>query len=71
MYHAVRDFTADPVSFPPDEMRALIQELVLRNIHYIEYFTDNVTQAANNQHYIPIVDAAVAHQSNASDLVSS
>ena len=28
LYHAVRDFTADPVSFPPDEVRALIRELV-------------------------------------------
>ncbi|EKM60245.1 glycoside hydrolase family 31 protein [Phanerochaete carnosa HHB-10118-sp] len=51
LYHAFRDFTADPVSFPPDEMRTFIQEL-----------------AQNNQHYIPIVDAAIAHQGNASDL---
>ncbi|GJE89296.1 glycoside hydrolase family 31 protein [Phanerochaete sordida] len=51
LYHAIRDFTSDPVSFPPEEMRAFIREL-----------------AANNQHYIPILDAAVAHQSNDSDL---
>ncbi|KDQ51365.1 glycoside hydrolase family 31 protein [Jaapia argillacea MUCL 33604] len=51
LYHAVRDFTSDPVSFPGDEMRAFIEEL-----------------AANNQHYIPIVDAAVAKQVNSTDL---
>ena len=28
LYHAVRDFTSDPVSFPPEEVRALIEELV-------------------------------------------
>ena len=28
LYHAVRDFTADPVSFPPDEVRSFIRELV-------------------------------------------
>ena len=30
LYHAFRDFTADPVSFPPDQMLAFIQELVRR-----------------------------------------
>lgn len=28
LYHALRDFTSDPVSFPPDEMRDFIRELV-------------------------------------------
>ncbi|OSX68164.1 glycoside hydrolase family 31 protein [Postia placenta MAD-698-R-SB12] len=51
LYHAVRDFTTDPVSFPAAEMRAFTQEL-----------------AANHQHYIPIVDAAVAKQVNATDI---
>ncbi|KAH9475774.1 Alpha-glucosidase [Psilocybe cubensis] len=51
LYHAVRDFTADPVSFPPDEMRTFIREL-----------------NANNQHYIPIVDAAIPKQINATDI---
>ncbi|KAJ3553463.1 hypothetical protein NM688_g3600 [Phlebia brevispora] len=51
LYHALRDFTSDPVSFPADEMRAFIGELT-----------------SNNQRYIPIVDAAVAKQVNASDL---
>jgi alpha-glucosidase len=51
LYHAVRDFTSDPVTFPGDEMRSFIEEL-----------------HANNQHYIPIVDAAVAKQVNATDI---
>jgi len=28
LYHAVRDFTSDPVSFPGEEMRKFIGELV-------------------------------------------
>ena len=28
LYHALRDFTTDPVSFPADEMREFIGELV-------------------------------------------
>ncbi|KIK64069.1 glycoside hydrolase family 31 protein [Collybiopsis luxurians FD-317 M1] len=51
LYHAFRDFTSDPVSFPGDEVRAFIQEL-----------------ASNNQHYIPILDAAVPVLTNASDV---
>ncbi|KAJ3793712.1 glycosyl hydrolases family 31-domain-containing protein [Lentinula aff. detonsa] len=51
LYHAFRDFTSDPVSFPGDEMRAFIQEL-----------------ASNNQHYIPILDAAIPHPTNVTDV---
>lgn len=28
LYHAFRDFTSDPVSFPASEMKAFIEELV-------------------------------------------
>ncbi|KAI0800475.1 glycosyl hydrolases family 31-domain-containing protein [Fomes fomentarius] len=51
LYHAYRDFTTDPVSFPAEEVRAFIRDL-----------------AANNQRYIPIVDAAVAHTTNDTDV---
>ncbi|KAG2130855.1 glycosyl hydrolases family 31-domain-containing protein, partial [Suillus clintonianus] len=51
LYHAYRDFTTDPVSFPGDEVRGFIQELV-----------------ANHQHYIPIVDAAIAVTRNSTDV---
>ncbi|GLB41383.1 putative glycosyl hydrolase 31 family protein [Lyophyllum shimeji] len=51
LYHAVRDFTTDPVTYPAEEVRAFIREL-----------------AANDQHYIPIVDAAIAKQVNATDI---
>ncbi|KAJ3552717.1 hypothetical protein NM688_g4009 [Phlebia brevispora] len=51
LYHARRDFTSDPTSFPGEEVRSFIREL-----------------AENNQHYIPILDAAVPVQSNESDM---
>ncbi|KAI9062310.1 glycoside hydrolase family 31 protein [Trametes sanguinea] len=51
LYHALRDFTTDPVSFPADQMAAFVGELT-----------------ANQQHYIPIVDAAIAKLVNASDV---
>ncbi|EIN04539.1 hypothetical protein PUNSTDRAFT_108330 [Punctularia strigosozonata HHB-11173 SS5] len=51
LYHARRDFTSDPVSFPGDEERAFIEEL-----------------HENHQRYIAIVDAAVAHTANATDV---
>lgn len=35
LYHAVRDFTSDPVTFPGDEMRAFIRELASNNQRYI------------------------------------
>ena len=35
LYHAVRDFTSDPVSFPGDEMKAFIAELVSHLYHEI------------------------------------
>lgn len=28
LYHAVRDFTNDPISFPIDEVKAFIDDLV-------------------------------------------
>ncbi|KAF9067849.1 glycosyl hydrolases family 31-domain-containing protein [Rhodocollybia butyracea] len=52
LYHAFRDFTSDPVSFPGDEVRSFIQQLLRPFL------------------VIPIVDAAVAHLANATDVVS-
>ncbi|KAI0353239.1 hypothetical protein OH77DRAFT_1497460 [Trametes cingulata] len=51
LYHALRDFTTDPTSFPADQMKEFIGELT-----------------ANHQHYIPILDAAVAILVNSSDV---
>ncbi|RDB29943.1 Alpha-glucosidase [Hypsizygus marmoreus] len=50
LYHAVRDFTTDPVTYPGVGMRAFTRAL-----------------ADNHQKYIPIVDAAIPKQGNASD----
>ncbi|EJD47637.1 hypothetical protein AURDEDRAFT_61870, partial [Auricularia subglabra TFB-10046 SS5] len=52
LYHAVRDYTTDPVSYPAEEVRQFIHEL-----------------HANNQRYIPIVDAAVPKQVNDTDIL--
>ena len=35
LYHAVRDFTSDPVTFPGDEMRAFIRELVRNPLAFL------------------------------------
>ncbi|KAF9528217.1 glycosyl hydrolases family 31-domain-containing protein [Crepidotus variabilis] len=51
LYHAVRDFTTDPISFPAEEVRDFIREL-----------------NANKQHYVPIVDAGIPKQVNATDV---
>ncbi|KAI0271249.1 glycosyl hydrolases family 31-domain-containing protein [Gloeopeniophorella convolvens] len=51
LYHSLRDFTTDPVSFPGDQMRDFIANLT-----------------ANNQHYIPILDAAINHIANNTDV---
>ncbi|KAL4070257.1 glycoside hydrolase family 31 protein [Scleroderma citrinum] len=51
LYHAFRDFTTDPVTFPTDQMKAFIEGL-----------------AANHQHFIPIVDAAIAVSVNDTDV---
>ena len=40
MYHARRDFTSDPVSFPPDEMRTFIQELVSELVDHVYALSD-------------------------------
>ncbi|KAJ6528271.1 glycosyl hydrolases family 31-domain-containing protein [Mycena vulgaris] len=50
LYHAFRDFTADPVSFPAEGMREFVADL-----------------KKNNQHYIPIVDAAIPKEINSTD----
>ncbi|KIJ64020.1 glycoside hydrolase family 31 protein [Hydnomerulius pinastri MD-312] len=51
LYHAYRDFTTDPVSFPPEEVQLFVENL-----------------ASNYQHYIPIVDAALAVTVNSTDV---
>jgi hypothetical protein len=87
LYHAFRDFTTDPVSFPIDDVKALIDNLVriksisseFDGVHWAYLFrrpiTSIVGEAASNVICsniipdIPIVDAAVAKQVNATDIV--
>lgn len=72
LYHALRDFTTDPVSFPADEMRAFIGQLVripLWTLPCARSLVLSHFQTANNQHYIPILDAGIAVLVNDSDVV--
>jgi hypothetical protein len=51
LYHAYRDFTTDPVSFPADELRAFIQELVSVSPDGMRIVLTLIYKAANHQHY--------------------
>ncbi len=44
LYHAVRDFTTDPVTFPADEVRAFIQDLVSNLIYTRLYNSSQLTR---------------------------
>ncbi|PIL30006.1 hypothetical protein GSI_07917 [Ganoderma sinense ZZ0214-1] len=86
LYHAIRDFTTDPVSFPAGEVRAFVDELVrisrppspcaisrpphdtLAHERDPPAAASNLLQTANQQHYVPIVDAAIAILVNDSDV---
>ncbi|KAF9779894.1 glycosyl hydrolases family 31-domain-containing protein [Thelephora terrestris] len=52
LYHAYRDFTTDPVRYPTEDIRSFISALA---------------SAANEQHYVPIVDAAIPVLTNKTD----
>ena len=49
LYHAVRDFTSDPVSFTADDMRKFIQDLVRASCNGTPD-ADFSYQHASNQH---------------------
>ncbi|KAI0757707.1 glycosyl hydrolases family 31-domain-containing protein [Daedaleopsis nitida] len=53
LYHAVRDFTTDPVSFPADEMRELIGELALSRQHYIPIVDAGIPVLVNSSDEYP------------------
>ncbi|KAH7909433.1 glycoside hydrolase family 31 protein [Hygrophoropsis aurantiaca] len=48
LYHAYRDFTTDPVSFPGDEMREFIQELAANHQHYIPIVDVGIALTVNS-----------------------
>ncbi|KAI0735986.1 glycosyl hydrolases family 31-domain-containing protein [Earliella scabrosa] len=48
LYHALRDFTTDPVSFPADEMRAFIGELTANHQHYIPILDAGIARLVND-----------------------
>ncbi|KAI0329127.1 hypothetical protein GY45DRAFT_1325358 [Cubamyces sp. BRFM 1775] len=47
LYHALRDFTTDPVSFPPDQMAAFIGELTANHQHYIPIVDAGIAKLVN------------------------
>ncbi|KAL0959205.1 hypothetical protein HGRIS_014485 [Hohenbuehelia grisea] len=48
LYHAVRDFTMDPVSFPAEEMRAFIRELASNHQKYIPIVDAAIPKQVNS-----------------------
>ncbi|KAH7909434.1 glycoside hydrolase family 31 protein [Hygrophoropsis aurantiaca] len=48
LYHEYRDFTSDPISYPGDEMRALIQELESNHQRYIPIVDAAVAVTVNS-----------------------
>ncbi|KIP03529.1 glycoside hydrolase family 31 protein [Phlebiopsis gigantea 11061_1 CR5-6] len=47
LYHAVRDFTADPVSFPPEKVRSFIRELAENHQHYVPILDAAIPKQTN------------------------
>ncbi|OJA14819.1 hypothetical protein AZE42_04199 [Rhizopogon vesiculosus] len=48
LYHAYRDFTTDPVTFPGDELRAFIQGLAANHQHYIPIVDAGIAVTVNS-----------------------
>ncbi|KAI0757718.1 glycosyl hydrolases family 31-domain-containing protein [Daedaleopsis nitida] len=53
LYHALRDFTTDPVSFPADEMRDFIGELTASKQHYIPILDAGIAVLVNSSDEYP------------------
>ncbi|KAJ7896486.1 glycosyl hydrolases family 31-domain-containing protein [Mycena leptocephala] len=59
LYHAFRDFTADPVSFPAEEMRTFIRELRQNHQHFIPIVDAAIGKATNSTDlYDPYLNGA-------------
>ncbi|KAI5988848.1 glycoside hydrolase family 31 protein [Pisolithus orientalis] len=48
LYHAFRDFTTDPVSFPTDEVRSFIENLTTNHQHYIPIVDAGIALTVND-----------------------
>ncbi|KAJ8584016.1 glycoside hydrolase family 31 protein [Rhizopogon salebrosus TDB-379] len=59
LYHAYRDFTTDPVSFPADELRAFIQELAANHQHYIHIVDAGIAVTVNSTDVIRNPDGSL------------
>ena len=70
LYHAYRDFTTDPVRYPTEDMRDFISDLVRVLVPSDRALIDvQSLQSANEQRYVPIVDAAIPVVTNGTDTV--
>ncbi|KAF9451452.1 glycoside hydrolase family 31 protein [Macrolepiota fuliginosa MF-IS2] len=57
LYHAVRDFTTDPVSFPGEDVRAFIKELANNHQHYIPIVDAAIPKEVNGSDiYNPYIE---------------
>ncbi|KIJ63989.1 glycoside hydrolase family 31 protein [Hydnomerulius pinastri MD-312] len=57
LYHAYRDFTTDPVSFPGDQLREFIQQLTANYQHYIPIVDAGIAVTVNSTDvYYPFSD---------------
>ncbi|KAF4566163.1 hypothetical protein EYR36_011578 [Pleurotus pulmonarius] len=54
LYHAVRDFTADPVSFPADDVRAFILELAANHQKYIPIVDAAIPKQVNETDLVSV-----------------
>ncbi|KAI6119733.1 glycoside hydrolase family 31 protein [Pisolithus croceorrhizus] len=48
LYHAFRDFTTDPISFPADEVKSFIENLTVNHQHYIPIVDAGIAVTVND-----------------------
>ncbi|KIN99947.1 glycoside hydrolase family 31 protein [Pisolithus tinctorius Marx 270] len=48
LYHAFRDFTTDPISFPTDEIRSFIENLTTNHQHYMPIVDAGIALTVND-----------------------
>jgi alpha-glucosidase len=74
LYHALRDFTADPASYPPEEVRAFVRALATDGQRYIPILDAAVAHVANDTDEVragAVVRAPPAHGSRARSICRS
>jgi alpha-glucosidase len=62
LYHSLRDFTSDPVSYPVDEVKEFIRELASNNQRYIPILDAAIPKQANDTDIYDPYTEGVAQQ---------